>query len=50
MTNFKTDPTPSESDIEAEWTHFRALTDGEKRSSNKYSHINIDTSVETDSD
>ena len=50
VTNFKTDPTPSESDIEAEWTHFRALTDGEKRSSNKYSHINIDTSVETDSD
>merc|ERR1712121_155100 len=50
VTNFKSDPTPSESENEAEIevTHFRALTDGEKRSSNKFFHI--DTSLETDSD
>merc|ERR1712033_117671 len=52
VTNFKSVPTPFESDNEAEIevTHFRALTDGEKRDSNRISHINIDTSVETDSD
>ena len=46
VTNFKSDP--AESDIEPdttmEVTTFRALTPCEKRSSNKYSHI--DTSVE----
>ena len=50
VTNFKSDPTPSESDNEAEIgvTHFRAATDGEKRGSNKFFHI--DTSLETESD
>merc|ERR1711942_230162 len=53
VNNFKTNPT--ESDIEQnmespEITCFRALTEGEKRSSNKYSHVKYDTSIETDSE
>merc|ERR1712082_123978 len=55
--NFKTNPAESdiESDIEQnmesmEITRFRALTEGEKRRSNKYSHVKVDTSIETDSE